>query len=143
MKYNNVLKDFKIEFEALEKLKGQCIPEVPYVNDSDNDKLIIKWSPIFMDSMSRTFGIKCPLAYVLRENIEVPDEEDDPLGQQEYYRLSGSLQGELISRLHRGVAALRPTGIAEDLSLLNFTSSIRKILYTKNYKLVSNKHTSG
>ena len=65
MGYTNTLSTFKIEYEAYEKLQKQKAPEVPDVKDSDNDKKIIKWVPIFMDCMSRTYGIKGPLSYVL------------------------------------------------------------------------------
>ena len=62
--YDNILTVFKIEYEAYEKLQKEDAPKVPTVADSDNDRKIIKWAPAFLDCMSRTFGIKGPLAYV-------------------------------------------------------------------------------
>ena len=35
MNYYNVLKNFKIDFEALQKIKGQYAPEAPNVKDND------------------------------------------------------------------------------------------------------------
>ena len=60
--------------------------------------------------MSRTYGARGPLSHILREKIEVPDEDEDPLGTHptrnyitSYYGRSVSLQEELITRLpHSG-----------------------------------------
>ena len=105
--YNNVLSSFKIEYEAYEKLQKEDTPEVPSVKDTDNERKVIKWAPIFVDSMSRTYGIKGPLAYVLRENVPVPHEDDDPIDATSYYGSSGGLQAELIARLSHGDALYR------------------------------------
>jgi hypothetical protein len=103
MHYSNVLADFKVEWEDYESLKKQDDPDVPSISDKDNDRKVIKWVPIFIDCASRTYGSRGPLAYVLRENAEVPTEEDDPLNDQTYFGQSGSLLEELIARLpHTG-----------------------------------------
>jgi hypothetical protein len=105
--YNNVLSAFKVEFEAYEKLQKEDSPDVPSIKDTDNERKVIKWAPIFIDCMSRTYGIKGPLAYVLRTNVEVPPEAEDPLLENSYYGESGCLQSELISRLTHGDALYR------------------------------------
>jgi hypothetical protein len=105
--YNNVLSSFKIEYEAYEKLQKEDAPDVPSVKDTDNERKVIKWAPIFMDAMSRTYGIKGPLSYVLRENVEVPPAAEDPLDEHSYYGASGGLQAELVSRLEHGDALYR------------------------------------
>jgi hypothetical protein len=103
MHYTNVLTSFKIEWEDYESLKSQDDPTVPVVNDKDNDRKVIKWVPIFLDCVSRTYGSRGPLAYVLRDTAEVPTELEDPLLQHSYYGQSGSLFEELIARLpHTG-----------------------------------------
>ena len=107
MHHTNVLSKFKIDFEACEQLKEQEASELPDVEDSDNDRKVIKWAPILLHCMPRTCGIKGPLAYVLRENVEVPDEATNPLMEDEYFGSSGSLQEELILRLTRGDALYR------------------------------------
>lgn len=107
MHYSNVLKDFKLEHDAYERLKEQDAPDIPDVKDSDKDKKIIKWAPIFLDCMSRTFGVKGPLAYVLRSEVAVPAPGDDPLVAHSYFGSSGSLQQELIARLAHGDALYR------------------------------------
>lgn len=107
MGYINSLSAFKIEYEAYEKLQKEKAPAVPDVKDSDSVKKIIKWVPILMEYMSRTYGIKGPLAYVLREIIEVPPEVEDPLLVNDYFGTSGGLQPELIARLSHGDAHYR------------------------------------
>jgi hypothetical protein len=107
MHYANVLVNFKVDYEAYEKLKKQDAPDVPDVKDNDGDRKIIKWIQIFFDCMSRKYGAKGPLAYVLREKAEVPDVAENPLLLNEYYGMSGSLQGELIARLSHGDALYR------------------------------------
>ena len=105
--YTNVLQHFKIENDAYEQLKEQDAPEVPDVKDSDKEKRVIKWAPVFLDCMSRTFGVKGPLAYVLRTDVAVPDQATDPLPQNSYFGASGSLVQELINRLPHGDALYR------------------------------------
>ena len=103
MHYANVLSNFKIEWESYEELSKQDEPEVPSIVDKDSDRKIIKWVPIFKDCLSRTYGSKGPLSYILRDDPVVPDETDDPLGINAYYGKSGSLQAELEARLpHSG-----------------------------------------
>ena len=107
--YSNILSVFnKIEYDAYEKLQKEDPPKVPSVNDSDNDRKIIKWAPAFKDCMmSRTFGVKGPLAYVIRDDVAVTPEVDDPLMGNDYYGVSGSLQSELIERLEHGDSLYR------------------------------------
>jgi hypothetical protein len=103
MHYTQVLKEFKVEWDSYQDLKSQDDPSVPLINDKDNDRKIIRWVPIFIDCLTRTYGVRGPLAYVLREDEDVPDEGDDPLANNAHYGASGSLHDELIARLpHTG-----------------------------------------
>ena len=103
MHYLNVLSNFQLEWDDYESLQNQDDPTVPSINDKDNDRKVIKWVPIFLDCLSRTFGSKGPLAYVVRDDVAVPTEDDDPLEANSYYGASGSLLDELIARLpHTG-----------------------------------------
>jgi hypothetical protein len=103
MHYGNVLTGFKTDYEAYSLLKKQDEPDAPVVNDKDKEKKIIKWMPLFEDALSCTFGSKGPLIYVLRENADVPSEDDDPLDLNSHYGQSGSMIEELIKRLpHSG-----------------------------------------
>ena len=103
MHYVDVLSDFKVDYDAYMLLKKQDSPEPPLVSDKDKEKRIIKWVPMFEDALSRTFGSKGPLVYVVRENAAVPDVADDPLDHNAHYGSSGSMLEELIKRLpHTG-----------------------------------------
>ena len=103
MHYNNVLKSFKIEWETYQDLRGQDSPEVPLISDKDNDRKVIKWVPVFLDCLTRSYGISGPLSYILRDEPEVPDEANDPLQAVAYFGVSGSLHDELTARLsHNG-----------------------------------------
>ena len=106
MHYTNVLSAFKIEEEAYADLIKKPEPDVPLINDKDNDRKVIKWVPNFLDCLSRTYGSKGPLVYVLRDVVPVPAEVDDPLLTDpttsvvnSYYGQSGCLHDELIARL--------------------------------------------
>ena len=58
---------------------------------------------MFEDALSRMFGPKGPLIYVLWENANVPDEFSDPLLPNAHYGASGLMIEELILRLpHTG-----------------------------------------
>ena len=103
MHYNQVLKDFKIEWDTYQNLRDQDEPDVPLVNDKDSDRKVIKWVPTFLDSLTRTYGIHGPLSYVLRDDSPVPTEVEDPLEEKSYFGESGSLHDELVKRLvHTG-----------------------------------------
>lgn len=103
MHYANVLNGFKVDFEAYTLLRKQDEPEVPLLNDKDKEKKVIRWIPLFEDALSRSFGSKGPLIYVLRENATVESEADDPLEDNAHYGKSGSMLEELIQRLpHSG-----------------------------------------
>ena len=52
MHYNKVLSAFKIDWDAYVNLKSQDSPEVPLVNDKDNDRKVIKWVPTFLDCLA-------------------------------------------------------------------------------------------
>ncbi len=103
MHYGNILSTFKTDYEAYALLRKQDAPEVPTLNDKDKEKKVIKWAPLFEDALSRTFGSKGPLIYVLRETAAVPSEADDPLEAGCHYGASGSMLEELVKRLpHTG-----------------------------------------
>ena len=103
MHYTNVLKDFKLEWEAFQAVKKEDFPKVPRINDRDGDRKVIRWVPIFLNMLENTHGARGPLLYVLREDQDVPLEADDPLEPDAYYSASGSLITELIARLpHTG-----------------------------------------
>ena len=103
MNYDNILKNFKIEWDTYQDLRDQDAPDVPLISDKENDRKVIKWVPVLHDCLARSYGINGPLSYVLREESDVPDEATDPLQPDSYYGASGSLHEELTARLpHSG-----------------------------------------
>ena len=99
MSYTNVLSKFQVDFEHYERLKKQDDPKVPVVKETDTNKKIINWAPVFEDCMSRTFGLQGPLSYVLRKEAEVPAEDEDPLLDFDYFGKSGGLVQEMTARI--------------------------------------------
>ena len=60
----------------------------------------IKWIEYFKDYLFRTYGIcDCPLLYVIRDTVEIPDEAYDPLQLGFSYGQYDSIWEEMISRL--------------------------------------------
>ena len=85
MHYANVLGDFKTDYNDYVLLKKLTSKEVPLVSYEDKDRKIIKWVPLFEESLSRTFGRKCPLVYIVREKSEVPNVRDVILTENSNY----------------------------------------------------------
>ena len=99
MNYTNVLRMFYSEWEAIEQLREEDKPEVPVLSKHMTP---IRWLESFKDCTSRTFGVRnCPLAYVIRDAVAVPNEVDDPLEPGfAHSATSGSVLNELIRRLN-------------------------------------------
>ena len=91
MHYGNILSTFKIEWDAYGEIMSEDDPKVPKIVDRDGDRRIIRWAPIFLDSLYAIIGAKVPLCYFLREEPIVPLEGNDPLDQNAYYGASGGL----------------------------------------------------
>ena len=138
MHYTNVLSNFMIEYESYLELKKGDDPKIPRINDKDSDRRIIRWAPIFMDTMCNTYGIEGPLGYVLRDDAAVPAEADDPLDANAYHGASGSLLQELIARLpHSGPIyknnnATVYSKIEEAVRGTSVESTIKSFARTKN-----------
>ena len=76
---------------------------MPKIVDRDGDRRIIRWAPIFLDSLYSIIGGKGPLRYVIRDEPIVPLEGNDPLDQNAFYVSSGGLADEIVARLpHTG-----------------------------------------
>ena len=100
---NNVLSRFKIEWDIYEELKKEDNPDVLVINDKENIRKLIKWVSNFTDCLSRTYGSRRPLVYVLRKSSDVPIEVDDPLDTNSYHVTGGSLHEELVSILYHSI----------------------------------------
>ena len=95
MGYASVLTTFKIEQEDQLSVKDDDDSKVPKINDKDNDRKIVRSSPIFKDYLSNSHASRGPLIHVLSEDPTVPDEIMDPLLANCYCRESRILTSEL------------------------------------------------
>ena len=76
---------------------------MPKIVDRDGDRRIIRWAPIFLDSLDAIIGAKGPIRYFLRDEPIVPIEGNAPLDHNVYYGASGGLADELVARIpHTG-----------------------------------------
>ena len=97
MHYTSVLQDFHVEYEAMESLRDEDKPDVPILHKNLTP---LKWIESFKDCLYRTFGVrKCPLLYVIRDQIIPDSEDDDPLLPNQPFGVSGSIINELIKRV--------------------------------------------
>lgn len=97
MHFTNVLRDFNIEWQALETMADNEAPSLPLLSKNNPP---LKWCESFKQYLYSKFGVrKVPLLYVIRDNVEVTPEADDPLQTGKAYGASGSVLTDLISRL--------------------------------------------
>ena len=97
MNYTIVVKPFYVEYESIVKLSEKDKPDVPVIH---KNLAPIRWVESFKDCLYRTFGVRdVPLLYVIRDEVEVKPEADDPLEGSHAYGSSGSVLDELIQRI--------------------------------------------
>ena len=101
MNYTHVLKNFYVEWEAIQTLIEEDKPSVPVLSKNVPP---LKWLESFRDCMLRTYGVRgCPVSYIIRESPGVQTEAEDPLstnaaGHVLPYGTSGSVLEEMIKR---------------------------------------------
>ena len=106
MHYNNVLKDFYVEWKAIVAMSDIDSPSVPCITKNNPP---LRWTDTFKDYCLNTFGVrKAPLAYIIRDSITVLPETlaagvttgaTDPLVPGKSYGNGGSVFYDLIARL--------------------------------------------
>ena len=77
MNCTQVLRTFSIEWYALINISKEKNPDVPHLSKNITPIKCIKY---FTYCLLRTYGI-CdrPFLYVIRDTIDIPDEESDPI----------------------------------------------------------------
>ena len=97
MHFSNVLRDFHIEWKAiLDLVDRDSELKLPVLTKSNAP---IKWCESFKHYLHDTFGVrKVPLSYVIRSEVTVKPEADDPLEPNKAYGSSGSILQDLIDR---------------------------------------------
>jgi hypothetical protein len=93
--WNAVIKNFKIQWKALQDKKKGEEPETPKIAKGLN---IMKWSESFRDILHQSIGVcMIPLAYVIRESKFPPTITSLAAGQP-HSATAGSVKVELINR---------------------------------------------
>ena len=83
MHFNNVLRDFYIEWQALETMADNETPTLPLLSKNNPP---LKWCESFKQYLYGKFGVrKVPLLYLIRETREVTPEAEDPLQEGKAY----------------------------------------------------------
>lgn len=97
MNYTLVLRNFKVEYDAITELLKETKPDVPILTKTTTP---LKWIESFKECLFRTYGIrKTPLSYVTRKDVTPANEADDPLQAGKASSESGSVIEDFIMRL--------------------------------------------
>jgi hypothetical protein len=96
VKWEPVVKNFMSHWKALTERKKEDNPETPKITRS---LPIINWTEAFYDFLHRVIGVRTiPLAYVVRQEVEVPFTAPELANGQPYAEVYGSVEAELIAR---------------------------------------------
>ena len=136
MHWNNVIKNFEIQWKALKAKKEEDTPEVPKISKS---LPIIKWSEAFQDHLHRVIGVRMiPLAYVIRTNKDVPAVAPPLQVGQPHADAHGSIECELIAQASHSHALFRDDNVAVYYALeeathsTSYAASIKPFQRSKN-----------
>ena len=95
MRYTTIIRNFAEQWKALNDRKGEEI-EVPKVTRS---LPVLKWVEAFQDFLHRKIGARgIPLAYVVRETVQVPPIVPPLATDRPHSIMYGSVEAELIAR---------------------------------------------
>ena len=95
MRWNNIIKNFEIQWKALKTKRDEDTPDVPKISKS---LPILKWTQAFPDHLHRVIGVRMiPLAYVSRKDEDVPAVAPPLLAGQPHSEVHGSHEGEMIA----------------------------------------------
>jgi hypothetical protein len=96
MHFTNVLKDFAEQWESLKEKKEEDAPTVPTITRA---LPIVKWTESFDDFLHQVIGHRMvPLAYLIRETVEVPVPGPPLIPNRSFSEEHGSVEAELIAR---------------------------------------------
>jgi hypothetical protein len=105
MHYTNVLKNFDMQWNALVQRNDDDAPSTPKITRSLK---VPRWSESFRDFLHRVNGVRnAPLAYVIRQEVEVEPVAPPLMARQPYSTVHGSMEDELIARLSHGSPVFR------------------------------------
>ena len=136
MRWNNIIKNFEIQWKALKTKRDEDTLEVPKISQS---LPIIKWMEAFQDYLHRVIGVRMiPLAYVTRKDDDVPSVAPPLQDGQPHFEVHGSIEGEMIVRASHTHAMFRDDNAAvyyafkEATRSTSYAASIKPFQRTKN-----------
>ena len=122
MHWNNVIKNFEIQWKALKMKKDEDTLEVPKISKS---LPIIKWTEAFQDHLHQVIGVRMiPLAYIIRMNEDVPVVAPHLQAGQPHSEAHGSIEGEMIVQASHTHAMFRDNNVAVYYALEEATCSM-------------------
>ena len=96
MRWNQVGKNFEIQWKALKDRKEEDPLEVPKITKT---LPIIKWTEAFQDYLHRVIGVRViPLAYIIHTNSDVPIPVPPLAPNQPHSDTHGSIEYDLVER---------------------------------------------
>ena len=138
MQWNNVIKNFEIQWKALKTKRDEDTLEVPKISKS---LPIIKWTEAFQDHLHRVTGVRMiPLAYVTRKDENVPAVAPPLQAGQPHSEVHGSIEGEMIARASHTHAMLRDNNAAVYYALEEATRSTSYAASIKPFQRTKNGH---
>ena len=110
MKWEPVVKHFMNHWDALTERKKEDNPETPKISRT---LPIINWTEAFYDFLHRVIGARTiPLAYVVRQEVNVPNAAPPLATGQPYAEEFGSVEAEMIARASHGHPLFREDNAA-------------------------------
>ena len=118
MQWNNVIKNFEIQWKALKTKRDEDTPEVPKISKS---LLKIKWMEAFQDHLHRVIGVRMiNLAYSNRKDEDIPAPPPPPPPPSEAH---SSIEGEMIAQASHTHVIFRDDNVAVYYALEEATRS--------------------
>ena len=138
MRWKNVIKNFEIQWKALKTKRDEDTPDVPKISKA---LPIIKWMEAFQDHLHRVIGVRMiPLAYVARQDEDVPAVAPPLMAGQPHSELHGSIEGEMIARASHTHAMFRDDNAAVFYTLEEATRSTSYAASIKPFQRTKNGH---
>jgi hypothetical protein len=96
VQWDTIGRNFQEQWKAIKESKKETQPEVPTITKA---LPIIRWIEAFQDHCARCIGGRnIPLAYVIRESVDVPVACPALTANQPYSEEHGSILGDLVNR---------------------------------------------
>ena len=90
------MKNLSIQWKSLKVRKDR---EAPRVKNITKALPIIKWTEDFADYINCIIGVRMiPLAYMIRETVEVPPAAPFLMAGQPHLKKNGLVEGEIVAR---------------------------------------------